>query len=914
MKGAQDLFLERYGKLTDIQRLAMPKVGQGGNCLIIAPTGSGKTEAVILPLLDRIAEKKLQGIAVIYITPLRALNRDMMKRMEDLCKELGITLAVRHGDTSQYERTRQAKRAPQVLITTPETLQSILITKSFSAALSHVSAIVIDEINELHGSKRGAQLAVAMERLGRKAPFQRIGISATIGDPKSMAEFLSPNSGCEVVSSVTEKKLNISVSLPSGAHGLPPKAIEKFDLDAESTARLSAIISSVKKSKSCLIFANTRQMVEAIGSKLTFIDRIAPFGGIGVHHGSLNKEERVAIEDAFKEGNIRSVIATSSLELGIDIGSVDLVVQYGSPRQAVRMVQRVGRSGHSIARESNGIVIATGPLDAMESLALRSNARAGRLERQRPQEALDVLMHQTCGILLESGTSSIPDVYNLIRKASPYSDLSMQEFMHVVEFMQEQHLAAVNGDAMRAAPQARLFYYGHVSFIPDSKRFLVRDFNTNRIIGSIDDRFVSSSIEEGSVFITRGLPWHVISVEEESVVVEPSSDFEAAIPDWTGEDIPVDRLTAERVFSMFSEPSLEGVPDENTRKKVSEFVESQNRLFRIDGESLVMEETPEYRIIYSCLGSLGNAALARIMAYFLSAKLGRSVTVRHSPYSILLEVHENVDLFEYLKSINPSNARTLLENSIIKSDVFYQRFSTNARFFGLIDKGSAVHKHTIRRMARILKGSPVEKETLRDLVQGNFDVESLVSFLQGIRAGRITIKRVRSDKLCPFGDEILNSMHYARELVLPVSPSSVVVDSFMRNTLGKKTHLICTYCGFKFARGVSELKKAGTLKCPDCGSTMLSRYSVQRDSTISRKLTGKKLSESDKKSTKEMMAEASLFNSYGWRAAAALATYGIGVKTAARALMMLHREDRGFFYEIMEEQKRFIRTKKYWSE
>ena len=918
MESALDLFLKEYGRLTEIQELAMPEIRRRSNCLIIAPTGSGKTEAAVLPLLDRVASEGIQGIAVLYITPLRALNRDMFKRLEALCRGMGLTVGVRHGDTKQSERVRQSKRAPQVLITTPETLQSILPTKSFEGALRNVSAVVVDEINELYSSKRGAQLSVALERLERSSSgFQRIGISATIGDPETIGRFLSPNAECKIISLKKSKPLNIEIKMPVGHSGLPATAVEKFNLDAEAAARLGAIVDAIRKSKSTLVFANTRQVVEAIGSKLLYIDGIAPFGGIGVHHGSLNKEERVDLEDRFKDGKVKSVIATSSLELGIDIGNVDLVVQYGSPRQSVRLVQRVGRSGHSVSRATNGIVIVASVADAMESLALYDNALAGRLEVSGTHDnALDVLMHQVCGILLDTGGGSIDSVYATMRRAYIYRSLAMEEFMEVLRFMQEQRLARLGGARIEPAPQTRMFYYGHVSFIPDTKRFMVRDFNTNRVIGGLDERFVSGSVEEGGVFITKGLPWRVISIDEDTITVEPSSDFEAAVPDWSGEDIPVSRDTAEAVFGLFSNPgrvsSSEAV-NATAKHAIAELIAEQDRHFRLGTDQLVLEDTGQYKILYSPLGSLANDALGKIVAYFLTSRLGRSVTVRSSPYLILFEVDEKVDILEYIRSIDPKEVAELLESSVQRSDVFYYRFLTTAKFFGMIDRESTVQKQMIKKMVKVLAQSPIYRETLRELTQNYFDVRSLSDLLAGLRSGRIRATTVAADSVCPFGDMILNSLYYTRELVMPVSPSSVVVDSFADYALKKAMKFMCTYCGFRFSRKLSDIKNMERLVCPDCGSVMLARHTEERERTIRRRLEGKRPSKRDTASLKEMLAEASLFSSYGGRAAIALSTYGVGAKTAARILMMLRRNSREFFFDLMEAQKQFIRTKKYWS-
>ena len=302
MKSIYDIFLERYKSFTDIQKQSIPIIESGSNCLIVAPTGAGKTEAAILPLLDMISGKDISPISILYITPLRALNRDMLRRLEDLCKGANVTIGVRHGDTSQKERNKQAKIAPVLLITTPETLQSILPTKSIGPYLRNLKAVVVDELHELYYNKRGAQLSVALERLEELAPgFQRIGISATVGDTESAKKFLSSSRACKVAKIDAVREMRLFVEAPVRPKHEMKEMEEKFELDGPSLARIERVSDLVSESVSSIIFANTRQVVESLGSRLLYLNKIKTFGNIGVHHSSLDKEERIKIEDQFRE-------------------------------------------------------------------------------------------------------------------------------------------------------------------------------------------------------------------------------------------------------------------------------------------------------------------------------------------------------------------------------------------------------------------------------------------------------------------------------------------------------------------------------------------------------------------------------------------------------------------------------------
>ena len=294
-------FLKSHESFTKIQKLAFPVIEGKSNALIVAPTGSGKTEAAFLPMLSDIVKNHVEaGIALLYITPLRALNRDMLLRLESLCKEFGVSMGVRHGDTSISEKSKQTRKPPTIMITTPETLQSILPTKYLGPTLKNLKYVIVDEIHELYYNKRGAQLSLALERLEELSPgFIRVGLSATVGNTETISKFLCGSRQCKVINSEESKKTEIKVLFPDQIKHPNKDIMEKFGLDAASAARLEVISEEIKSGTSTLIFANTRQIVEALGNRLTYMQKIKPFGGIGVHHSSIEKSERIKMESDF---------------------------------------------------------------------------------------------------------------------------------------------------------------------------------------------------------------------------------------------------------------------------------------------------------------------------------------------------------------------------------------------------------------------------------------------------------------------------------------------------------------------------------------------------------------------------------------------------------------------------------------
>lgn len=406
---------------TRVQLEAIPIILRGFNVLIVAPTGSGKTEAAFLPVLSMYLDLKskcefILGIYVIYITPLRALNRDMLRRLIRICSEVGVSVNVRHGDTPSSVRRLQAKSPPEVLITTPETLQAILPSIGMRRWLKTVRWIIVDEVHDLIGSKRGSQLSIGLERLKLVASskVQVIGLSATISDVEAASKFISGSSGDVRVVNVRESKpYDIRIEYPVPTNDDYNLSL-KLMCRPSFAARLRRMIELIKSSTSTLIFVNCREFAEFISSRL----RLA---GLNVfsHHSSLSRRAREFIEAKFKDGEIPAIVCTSSLELGIDIGRIDLVVQYLSSRQVTALIQRVGRSGHFLKNVSRGVILTVSPDDILESMVIANMALNWRLEPLKMhRNALDVLAHQIVGIVLDfNGVINILKAYEIIRSS-----------------------------------------------------------------------------------------------------------------------------------------------------------------------------------------------------------------------------------------------------------------------------------------------------------------------------------------------------------------------------------------------------------------------------------------------------------------------------------------------------------------
>ena len=459
-----------FSALSDAQKQAIPLLARGSHLVLIAPTGTGKTESAMFPVFNGLLSLPAGGgFKAIYITPLRSLNRDILSRMQWWCGELGLTVGVRHGDTPMAERRKQALSPPDLLITTPETVQALFMGKRLRTHLKNIRYVIVDEIHELAGSKRGAQLAVALERLHVYAgEFQRIGLSATVGNPEDIARFLCGNRPCSIVQVPVAKQLDISVKYVG----------DDFKHQTEVLSK------ALKREGSTLVFVNTRVTAEALGHAL--FER----GDVEVHHGSLSKEVRIDAEERFKSGEIRTLICTSSMELGIDIGRVDHVIQFGSPREVARLVQRVGRAGHQLNTISRGTIFATGFDDLLESLVIAKKAKANEIEKVTPQrQAADVLANQVAAIAVEYGEIEQARILEIVERTDLYPDCAalLDEVCHQIE---EHRLIRMDGTRIITTARARRYLSGNLSMIHDERKVPIFDMVTRRTVGTLDESFV----------------------------------------------------------------------------------------------------------------------------------------------------------------------------------------------------------------------------------------------------------------------------------------------------------------------------------------------------------------------------------------------------------------------------------------
>ncbi|MFH1779822.1 MAG: DEAD/DEAH box helicase [Candidatus Micrarchaeota archaeon] len=868
--------------LSEAQLQTIPIISEKKDVLLIAPTGAGKTEAAVLPILSRILDAKkknpgLLGIQALYITPLRALNRDLMTRLEFWCKLLGITISVRHGDTPSSQRAKQRDLPPNFLITTPETLQSLLIAPKLSDSLKNLEFVVVDEVHELIDSKRGAQLSLGIARLKQKASFQVVGLSATVGNEALVASFLGPET--QIVKIALPKKISLKILIPS-------KPAQFLGLSKETSSRLNEILSLLDNHGRALIFVNTRYTAESLASLLMQVPNARE--SIAVHHSSLSKESRLEVETEFKKdvSKLKAIICTSSLELGIDVGAIDLVIQYVSPRQASRLLQRVGRSGHTLTGSPKGVIISTDALDALEAIALTHRALNGSLEDLTLQEkSLDVLAQNLAGLAMEKESVSVTSAFAIVKSALPFTDLTKEELESVLRQMHSLGTIFFDGVFFSRNNRTKFYYYENVSTIPDSKRFFVKDANTRKNVGVLDEAFVSEYVNEGQSFITRGRAWKTLSIEDTQIIVEPIEDFAAAIPDWVGQEIPVELKTTALVQSFFlnlNQDLIEKYCNAETALVLHAFIKEQRTAF--EPKNTVFEINDRLMLMHSFAGNKTNESLARVLGAFFSSNLGSGIKTVANSYGVLFEFprkasKEKISLL--LETASKMDLNKVLDASLKNTFLYYRLFSQVAKRFGAIKKTADYSGVSLKRIARAFEGTVIQKEALSELKQDYFDL---------ITAEKILLREktfIETTKWSPLAQNFFGFGGFA-ELFVPAEPTQQVIAAFKKDLQERRVRLKCSFCNKTF---VYELLSEKTPVCFYCESKRV--YP-------------------EKASAKESTRIASLVSAYGKKALIALETYGVGSENAARVLSRLHKNEEVFYMDLLEAQKTFMRTKKYW--
>ncbi|MBS7606286.1 MAG: DEAD/DEAH box helicase [Candidatus Bathyarchaeia archaeon] len=931
---------------TEPQSKVIPLILEGKNVLLISPTASGKTEAAILPILNMLIQmpKREPGIKVLYITPLRALNRDMLERLEWWCNNLDIRLAVRHGDTDANERSKQARSPPDMLITTPETLQSILSGWIMRRHLQPIRWVVVDEVHELADSKRGSQLALALERLRAITvkDFQIIGLSATIGTPERVAQFLVGNNRpIEIVRVPVARLMRLQILYPKPE----PQDYELASMlftHPEVAARLRIMRQLIEKHNSVLLFTNTRTISEILASRFKIWDVNFP---VSIHHGSLAKPSRIAAEKGLKEGELRGLVCTSSLELGIDVGRIDLVIQYMSPRQVTRLIQRVGRSGHRIGRMANGIIITMDSDDTLEAMVIGRKAYREELEPvDIPEKPFDVLAHQIAAFLLKRKRLEFNEIYEVYSKAYPYRDLTMDDIKRILEYMHNRfpRLAWVSfedGVVLKPRRTKALFeyFFENLSMIPDEKHYLVIDKDTDTAVGLLDEAFVAEYGKPGVKFIIRGSPWKIVNVDADKIYVKSVNDPTGAIPSWVGEEIPVPFEVAQEVGQIrgFVEERLKvGLsPDEIAEELSTKYPADKKTILDAIAETvehvkmgypvptdkrIIVEEWEDFIILQCNFGSLTNRALAQILGHIVSEITGYSIVVQHDPYRIFIQTMGEVkpetiiNILSDLKNSSEELIKETLTRAVIKTGIFKRRLIHVARRFGAIQKWVDFESVSLRNLIKSFEDTIIYDEALKEVFTKDLDLKNLINVLDMMRRGEIEVVKVETGgEATPIARVGIERVSMKTDLIPPEKMRRILIESAKARLLGETRTFVCTEC-WDYIEMITLKDLPDKPLCPKCGSPKLGMLNVEEEEAyplIEKK--GEKLTKSEEYLKDEAIETAKIISKYGKAAAIALSGKRLRLSDVREILLKESMLTDKFFEMIIEAEREALK-RRFW--
>ena len=928
---------------TEAQEKAIPPILEGKNVLLISPTASGKTESAILPIFTRFLSEpdRGPGIKIIYITPLRALNRDLLDRLRWWGQKIDLRVAVRHGDTEIKERTSQSKSPPDLLITTPETLQAILPGRILRRHLRDIRFLIIDEVHELAEDKRGSQLAIALERLRWVAQreFQIVGLSATIGSPEIVGKFLvGEGRPVEVVHVPVARKMRLEIRSPEPT-GEDHRLAGKLFTHPEVAARLRVMKEMIINHKSVLLFTNTRAIAEVLASRFKVWDIDFP---VSIHHGSLAKPARITAERGLKEGEIKGLVATSSLELGIDVGRIDYVIQYMSPHQVTRLIQRVGRSGHSVGKMADGIIITMDSDDTLEALVIARKAMSEDLEDVAvPEKPLDALCHQIAGLLIQNRKWYYTELLDILRKAYPYRNLTEEDVAAVTNYMHSRFprlgwVSPQDKVVMRPSRVKDLYryYFNKLSMIPDEKQYLVVEQESETAVGVLDEAFVAEYGQPGTKFIVRGTPWMMESIRGDKIFVRGISDPTGAIPSWIGEEIPVPyeiaaevgevrRVTEEeyrkrKSLGEISRKLAEKYSaDETTiRRALTETYDQCEEGLPVPSDRLLtIEEWDDFIIINSHLGTLVNRTLARLVGHVLSDEAGVSIGIQQDPYRIVLQTMGTVDaddVQKVLQRLADTNVKELAVAASKRTGLFKRRLVHVARRFGAISKWTDFSSITLRQLAKSFEGTVIMDEAVRETQEKDMDVPQTEKVLKAISSKDIAVKTVKAGgEATPIARIGLERISRKADIIPTEKLNLILVGSAKARILNEVKTLVCTSC-WKYVemRRVKDIPAA--VKCPECGSSLVAALGVA-DEDVRKVITknGARLSEREKDLVSKAEDTAKLVDRYGRLAVYALAGRRIMPEVAGDILRKYKRPTSGFFEAVMEAEREALKER-FW--
>jgi len=775
-------FRSSFGDLTPAQAGCLPLLQRGASVLLSSPTGTGKTLAGFLGIIDRLYRERSEGrlqtgqIRALYVSPLRALTYDIRKNLtvplEGLGVEDEILIASRTGDTSPAERSRTKRRPPHVFLTTPESLAIILCQSAYREALRFCETVIVDELHALTENKRGAHLSISLERLEELTPHSlcRVGLSATVAPLDLVAEFLvGEERNCEIVAPGWERESLADVLTPLRKTAYPPAGYTGSRV-VQDVARI------VESNRTTIIFTNTRSSTENVSMRLR---RALPQCAhqLETHHSSLDRDLRLEVEDRLKEGELRAVVCSTSLELGIDIGSVDSVVMMSTPKGISRALQRIGRSGHSIRRMSHGVLVATNINDLIECVVCAEMVKRKRLDPVTPMEnALDVVIQHVVGMAIQ-GDVRVEDAFSILRRAHGFRNLERGEFDRILNYLEG------GGKTLEAQYRDT---FGKIEIrdgiLQTTGRNVERDYLVNvgtiaadgavhvvlgrKRLGEVEERFAKNLVP-GDTFVIAG---RVVRLEEggvDELKVSAADGRLPSIPSWNANKMPLaSGLAAEvrrfrtALWNRIAERNesagdiLDWLVEEwnlsaLNAEAVLEHFQNQLKLSTIprEGHFLIErfrdeQEDPDrvHFFFHSLIGRSANDALSRIISYRIKQAVGGNALVTIDDYGFLLSLRsfQALELDDWRELFHPGEAQGDLLQALRGSELVKWQFAGVAQTGLMVPRNLPGRERKLKQLrwsAEILYRVLSEHEPDHPLMQQAFR-EAMHTFLDTGRALR----------------------------------------------------------------------------------------------------------------------------------------------------------------------------------
>jgi ATP-dependent helicase Lhr and Lhr-like helicase len=802
----KEWFFSKFKEYSLPQKYGVMEIHSRNNILISAPTGATKTLTGFLSILNELIDSSQKGILedkiyCVYISPLRALNSDIainlinpLKEMEETAnKKFGIRVAVRTGDTDTAEKAKMLKKPPHILITTPESLAIVLSSIKFVDLLKDVQWCIIDEIHALAENKRGTHLSLSIERLQKLSPaMARVGLSATIAPLDSIARYLAGYDGpqerpCKIVDVQFIKKLDLKVLSPvpdliDTGHGNMHNAM--YDL----------MHNLIQTHKTTLIFTNTRSATERVVHNLK--DKYPKFynENIGAHHGSLSKTHRLKLENDLRAGKIKCVVCSTSLELGLDIGYIDLVICLSSPKSVARLLQRTGRSGHKLHDITKGRLIVMDRDDLVECAVMLKSAVEKKIDSIHiPTNALDVLAQQIYGIAIQERISK-KDLFSLIKNSYCYHNLGRKDFDEIIDYLagkyislEDRHIYAKiwhdeETDMIgRRGKLARVLYMTNIGTIPDETSVRVKV--GEQVVGTIDEAFLER-LKPGDVFVLGGNVYTFKFSRGMTAQVSASASRPPNVPSWFSEMLPlsfdlaleigkfrkllnekfclgqkkqeiidfinsyvyVDKNAAESIYSYFFEQfSYSEIPSST----------------RIIVEHYTSEEGSKHVIFHSLYGRRVNDCLSRAVAFAISRTQHRDVEIGINDNGFYIGSEKTINVMHAFKLIKSKDFRKVLDAAIDRTEILKRRFRHCAMRALMIlrtykgrtkrvGRQQVSSQILINAVKRISPDFSILKEARREVLEDLMDVDNAQKIIEGIEKGNIKIKETTTAIPSPF--------------------------------------------------------------------------------------------------------------------------------------------------------------------